>query len=69
MSNWYNAVEHIVNCQELLAIAVISLTKIACKVLDVKREKQLLNFIEGEAPNEIHMGIADGNTHYEIDLK
>lgn len=69
MSNWYNAVEHIVNCRELLAVMVISITRIVCKVLDFKREKQFLQFVSQDAPDNLHMGIIDSSARFELDLK
>ena len=69
MSNWYNAVEHIVNCQELLAVMVISITKIVCKVLDFKREKQFLKFVSQDVPDNLHMSIIDSSARFELDLK
>ena len=69
MINWYSIVEHIVNIWGFLAVVVISITLIACKALDMKREKQFFNFVSQEAPTEIHMSVTDDSAHYELDLK
>lgn len=67
MDTLCNVVGQCVNIWSLLGLIVVSAAIIMSKIILAKREKRLLEF--SSKYTNIHMVIAENDTHIELDLK